>query len=261
MQVSRRSILALAAAASVGLAVWCVRWGPGPDLGRTYRIGFQEAPPRQFVDPQGRPYGSAIDLLNEAARRGGVKLEWVQVPEGPDRALSEGLVDLWPVVNRIPERSHLHITQPMFEVNYWLVSLDSGGGLSADDVAGKRLGITKGLAAYVVRKHLPRAKPETFGSIPELIQNICRGGVAAAVIADSIAHSSLFKKPESCQLRMSPIPGARLWSGIGARPGSRAAIQVADLLRREIGARGPGRDLLDDFAEVVRLSHQRSPDR
>ena len=76
---------------------------------RTYRRGFQDFPPLQFVDAQERPYGSPIDLLREAARRADVKLDWVHVPERPDRGLSDGIVDLWPVVN---QRSSRLIHQP-----------------------------------------------------------------------------------------------------------------------------------------------------
>ncbi len=226
----------MAAAASVALALGSLRWRRGPDLRRTYRIGFQHAPPRQYVDRHGRPYGPGIELISEAARRTGVKLEWVHVPEGPDRALTGGYTDLWPVVNRIPERSHLHITEPYFEISYSLVSLSSGGGLSADDVAGHPVGVIKGLAAIIAHKHLPKARQEVLGGVAELVEAVCGGKIKAAVIADSIAHASLFKKPEGCQLWMSPIPGARLWSGIGATPRNPAAIPVADLLRQEISA-------------------------
>ena len=47
----------------------CFHYGRTRPPARTYRIGFQYSPPRQFVDAQGRPYGSVIDLLREAARR------------------------------------------------------------------------------------------------------------------------------------------------------------------------------------------------
>ena len=231
-----RVVLAFTAAASVALTVGFLTGRRGPDLRRTYRIGFQHAPPRQYVDRNGRPYGSGIEIISAAARRTGVKLEWVQVPEGPDRALTEGSIDLWPVLNRIPERSHLHITEPYLEISYSLVSLRSGGGLNAENLAGHPVGVIQGLAALIARKQLPKARQEVLGGVAELVGAVCDGKIKAAVIADSIAHASLFKKPDGCQLRMSPLPGARLWAGIGATPKNPAAIPVADLLRREISA-------------------------
>ena len=116
MSVSSR-VRMLAAALLATFGSGCAISPRGPDA-RTYRIGFQQSPPRQFVDTQGKPYGSVIDLLQGAGRRARVKLEWVHVQAGPDRAFADGTVDLWPIVNRLPERSHLHFTEPYAEVTY-----------------------------------------------------------------------------------------------------------------------------------------------
>jgi ABC-type amino acid transport substrate-binding protein len=114
MPISARSPK-LAAALLATLGSSCAIWH-APSDARTYRIGFQNSPPRQFVDPQGKPYGSVIDLLQEAARRAHVNLQWVHVPAGPDRAFAAGMVDLWPIVNQLPERRHLYFTEPYAEV-------------------------------------------------------------------------------------------------------------------------------------------------
>ncbi len=211
------------------------RWRARVDLQRTYRIGFENSPPRQHVDSQGRPYGVIVDLLNEAARRGGVRLEWVHKPEGPDRALAGGSVDLWPVLNRLPERSHLHITEPFAQVNYWLVSPASDAPPTAAGLAGRMVGISAGLLGYIARKHLPGARTEMFGGLPEVVAAVCSGRVPVGLVGDSAAHQSIFRKPAACELRMTPVPGAWLESGVGAASGDRAAARVADLLRREVG--------------------------
>ena len=88
---------AVAAALAPVLAVLtgsCSAWHAAPDS-RTYRIGFQQAPPRQYVDGSGDPYGSLIDLLEGAALRSHVKLKWVLVPEGPDVAFDRGQGQDW----------------------------------------------------------------------------------------------------------------------------------------------------------------------
>jgi len=205
------------------------------DEQRTYRIGFQNSPPRQFVDAQNQPYGSAIDILNEAARRAKVRLQWVLVPEGPDRALGEGAIELWPIINRLPERSHLHITEPYAEVTFWLTSKDGGHPLQPSETAGQAVGITRGLARMIAQKHLPRASLEEFASFTELNEALCGGKVFAGIIAEGVTHASLFRKPEGCSLRMSPISGGRVYAGIGASRMHPAAIRTANLLRRQIG--------------------------
>jgi signal transduction histidine kinase/CheY-like chemotaxis protein len=201
---------------------------------RSYRIGFQQSPPRQFVDAHGRPYGSAIDILSEAARRARVTLVWIYVPKGPDRALSDGAIDLWPIASQLPERSHFHFSEPYAQVTYWIVSRADAPALNPQAVKGRVVGIYEGLARRMAQEHLPEARLQSFNSVPALLADLCDHGVFAGVIAESPIHASLFHKPADCELRMAPIPGAKLWSGIAASPKSRGAAQVADLLRHEI---------------------------
>jgi len=203
--------------------------------GRTYRMGFQHSPPRQFVDAQGQPYGSAFDLLREAARRAEVKLDWVYVPEGPDRALDEGIVDLWPIVNQLPERSRFHFTEPYAQLTYWLVAMGQERAPDRDAVAGHVVGVTEGLATKMAKKYLPKSRLQVLGPSANPIESVCSGTVFAAVVAESAIHASVFRKPEGCKLRLGPIPGAKLWSGIASSPKHPDAARVADRLREEIG--------------------------
>jgi signal transduction histidine kinase/CheY-like chemotaxis protein len=214
----------------------CFHYGRTRPPARSYRIGFQYSPPRQFVDGQGRPYGSVIDLLREAARRADVKLDWVHVPEGPDRALDAGIVDLWPVVNQLPERNRFHFSEPYAQLTYWLVARSREPALSPDAAAGRVVGVTEGLATKIAEKHLPQSRLQVFGPSANPLEGVCSGTVFAAVVAESAIHASVFRKPEGCELRLAPIPGATLWSGIASSPKHPDAARVADLLRTEIGA-------------------------
>jgi ABC-type amino acid transport substrate-binding protein len=93
--ISKPQWLAISAATVLVGCAWAFFYHPiAHPPARVYTIGFQNSPPRQFIDPNGRPYGSVIDILNEAARRAGVQLRWVKVQEGPDRGLGDGIVDL-----------------------------------------------------------------------------------------------------------------------------------------------------------------------
>src|SRR6185369_9239113 len=74
---------------------------------RTLRIGFQNSPPYHFPDAANRPSGPAVEIIQVAARDRGLKLEWVFSPEGPERALSTGTVDLWPLIADLQERRRL----------------------------------------------------------------------------------------------------------------------------------------------------------
>src|ERR1035438_2835649 len=192
----------LAAALLVAIASGCGIGHEGAD-GRIYRIGFQNSPPRQYVDAQGKPYGAVIDLVQEAARRAHVKVEWVYVQAGPDRAFASGAVDLWPIINQLPERSHLHFTEPYAEVTYSLLSKPREQPLVAGAVTG-RVGVTVGLSRTMAQKHLRQPELVPFASVAALIESICDDGVPVGVIAESATHSSLFRKPDGCLLQISP---------------------------------------------------------
>ncbi|MEP6539673.1 MAG: transporter substrate-binding domain-containing protein, partial [Bryobacteraceae bacterium] len=89
------------------LAVWCFR-SPSVHAVRRYRIAYDNAPPYSEVSPGGMPQGLAVDILKDAANRLAIELEWVAVMDtAPDKALREGLVDLWPIVGITPERKRV----------------------------------------------------------------------------------------------------------------------------------------------------------
>ena len=247
------------AAAMLAGPVWIwYHYRTHPSANRAYRIGFQQSPPRQFVDAQGRPYGSVIDLLNEAARRADVRLEWIHVPQGPDHALTDGIVDLWPVVNQLPERERFRFSEPYAQLTYWLVTERLERVQGANTVTGRIVGVTEGLAMMVAQKWLPQARLRVFESVPALVASVCEGTIFEAVIPESPTHESLFRMPKDCELRMVPIPGARLWSGIASSPKHPDAARVADLLRKEIGSMVQDGRFSEHFVEVVWLSDERS---
>jgi signal transduction histidine kinase/CheY-like chemotaxis protein len=233
---TRRRVLILSSAVLAGCGWIGLHYRTARPPARTYLIGFQYSPPRQYVDAKGRPYGPVIDLIREAARRADVKLDWVHVPGGPDRGLDDGIVELWPIMNQLPERSRFHFTEPYAQLTYWLVARDEGQALDRDAVAGHVVAVTEGLATKIAKKYLPRARLQVFGASDNPLEGVCSGAVFAAVVAESAVQASVFRKPEGCEVRLTPIPGATLWSGMASSRKHRDAARVADLLRDEIGA-------------------------
>ena len=83
---------------------------------RTYRIGFESEPPFHFPDAEGKPAGLAVDILNEAARRTGIRLQWVFGARSSEMELRSGGVDLWPIMTiREERRPYLYFTDPYRE--------------------------------------------------------------------------------------------------------------------------------------------------
>src|SRR5439155_5003201 len=109
-----------AAASGIGL-YW--RWHLSQELKGPFRIGYFQSGNQHFRGPDGKPQGAVVDILNEAARRRGVKLDWVYSPEAADAALESGHVDLWPNLGDIPERrKRIYVTLGWTMVKYGLVS-------------------------------------------------------------------------------------------------------------------------------------------
>jgi signal transduction histidine kinase/DNA-binding response OmpR family regulator len=205
---------------------------------RVYRVGFQNSPPRQYVSPDGKPYGPSIDLIREASERSGLALEWVLVPAGPDEALSTGAVDLWPLVARLPERENVfYITQPFAQVTYWLISDRVNRIDHAALAARKKIAYTSGVTQRIATQSFPRAILVRKESRLSLVQAVCAREVDAGVLADSNADASLLNGPSGCAERLSfvPIPGGRLSSGVGASYRKPGAVAAADAIRRAIG--------------------------
>jgi signal transduction histidine kinase/CheY-like chemotaxis protein len=205
---------------------------PAPiDLTRTYRIGYQVSPPRQYVGSNGEPEGPVIEMIREAARRGGIKLRWVQKPGSPESHLDRGEIDLWPLLNYTPQRSHLYFTEAYTQSSMWIMSLAETGPLTPSDLKGRQVAAITGVGVHTVRNLLPEARVLEVATAADILRLICTGAVAAGVLGDNSAHIAVGNKREGCQVRMSPLPGGRSWGAIAARRQDPDARRVADRLR------------------------------
>ena len=201
-------------------------------------MGFQHAPPAQYADAEGRPRGPVIEAIEDAARIAGIRLQWVQVQEGPDAAFRDRKVDLWPLIGKSPERERrIHISDPYIRLTLWLVTREGA------PVPGRWTGLRVGRAAGAVpakwsERLAPGAQFVYFPSQRDAMEAACRGEVAAAVVAEGMGDAVLMTKPPACagqRLALQSGPGNVTWFGVGADPADRGAIQAADALRDEIG--------------------------
>src|SRR5215471_4780467 len=123
----------------VALLIWkgAGEWKP---VDRVYRIGWNPDPPFQAIGANGQATGLAVELVREAARRRGVRLEWVRQAGGADAALRDRKVDLWPLLAIIPERnSYVHFTEPYLETAHCLLVRADSGYTKTKDLAGAQI--------------------------------------------------------------------------------------------------------------------------
>jgi signal transduction histidine kinase/ActR/RegA family two-component response regulator len=199
-------------------------------------MGFQYSAPRQFVSPEGQPYGPTIDTVREAARRAGVPLQWVLSPDGPDSSMAARQVDLWPLVAALPRRrGRIYVTAPYIRPNYWLVSLQSSGIASLKNVQGRRLGYILSVASRLVQDQFSGSILVGQPDAPTNLKAVCAGTVDAAVTADDLLQSNLGNALAGCgALSLLPVP-IGFGSGVGAYPRDAEAIRAADAIRARIG--------------------------
>ena len=172
----------------------------------------------------------AMEVAAEAARRAGVRLAWVEAPEGPDRALRSGKVDLWPMLADLPDRAaSMHITDPWIASEPILITRGEPPG----EWTGVRVSYGLGYPNMVTQS-FPGATPVYFSGESAAMEAVCRGTAEAAMVLRQALTGILLNHPAGCQgvqLRITAIRGDQIKLGIGS---TFAAAPVADLLRRHI---------------------------
>ncbi len=214
--------------------------------GRTYRIGVRANSQYATVHPDGRVDGLAVEVVAEAARRAGIRLQWVDTPEGPDAALRAGNVDLWPLLSILPERKrYAHVSDPWMAGERCLVTRgppkSSWHGMTVVYGLGPESSLTESL---------PGARPLYKPGEVAAIQSLCSGESEAAFILLQSMGSISLRRPAGCaatDFHITPLPATRVSLGVGS---TLASAAVADELRARIDGlaeQGVLRDLVAKY--------------
>jgi PAS domain S-box-containing protein len=184
---------------------------------------------------EGGPTGIAVETINEAARRSGISLQWVQTGTSSEQSFHRGLVDLWPLMADLPDRRKwIHITVPWLHTNHTLVLRQKA--TPPDRGFTGRVAIFKlPVHSRLAREQFPEAQLVQFADTHDVIRAVCTGSVGAAFMELRAALAALTEKPPECistALRVAPVPDATLQLGVAS---TFQAAGAADKLRNEIG--------------------------
>ena len=204
---------------------------------RIYRIGFDNQPPQHFQDKDGKPTGIIVELINEAARRAGIRLQWSLEPESSEAALKANKVDLWPVMTIRPERKGVvYITDPYREDTICFFVRSESPFTRLQDFGNSRIAYDgEPLDVRLLHPHLPNAKLVVIDSPKERVEAVCQQSVDAAYVDEYTALTTLLEGV-SCRgegLRIIQAPELSGLLGVGA---TFEAKPVADAIRKEIGS-------------------------
>jgi signal transduction histidine kinase len=208
-----------------------------PDFGnRVYRIGWMISPPFQVRGAAGQAAGISVDLVDLAAQRLGIRLEWVFWGSSSESALVSKTVDLWPLITITPERlKRLHISEPYLRHEHCLLVREDSLNKKPADLATARIGVANpSIDVRNLRTVLPDAIPVADPAMEAVIGSVCRGATDAAFMDRFTAITALLR-PTGCDghsLRWIPVPQVKSELGVGSTFEAKA---VADLLRDEIG--------------------------
>ncbi|HEU0122086.1 MAG TPA: ATP-binding protein [Bryobacteraceae bacterium] len=204
--------------------------------GKTFRIGLEHNPPTLDWSTQKGAHGFAVDVLQEAALRSGIVLEWVLCARGSRAALQDGEIDLWPVGYYRPgEYPQFHQTRPWTEDQHAFVWDGDRFPIEPDSWDGHPVAVMNRLVSRTLAHRLfPRMQLYTAESRREVMEAVCRGAADVAFLDMRVVENTLLDRPASCRdrvLRVKPLPEVSDPMTIFSRPEHRAA---AEALRSEI---------------------------
>jgi PAS domain S-box-containing protein len=215
-------------------AVRTPRFIQGPLLSqRTLRIGFENNPPVQIRTDNGLS-GLGVEIVSRAAKRAGIKLNWVETGVSSEASFREGLVDLWPLMVELPDRrKYLHFAPPwMHSGNVML--LREGTPYPGRAFKGRIAAFKIPVNFRILHDRFPEAQLVETSTIQDVVKQVCTGASAAGFFEARVAQGELRQKPPECSsvdLRLQTIPDLRLQAGLAS---TFEAAAAADRIQHEI---------------------------
>jgi signal transduction histidine kinase/ABC-type amino acid transport substrate-binding protein len=211
------------------------------------KIGYGRVRPITFKDKDGHAAGFAVDVLNEAARREGIALEWVttQSSAAAERMLERGDIDLLSAGMVTPERQRqFFVSRPWWSEDLTLVT--------RADLAGpiRRLALTP-IYVSMAKKAYPGAVLTSGQWLEDDISAVCSGKADAALITHGELHDVFMNRPQACLT--TPLNSGDLSAAIELAVISRHADeQKAQTLRKRI-------DEMAIDGTLIRLASEHPP--
>jgi signal transduction histidine kinase/CheY-like chemotaxis protein len=235
--MNRRALIGAgcASAAVCAIAGWFLLRPAAPP---TWRVGYYSFPPYLIVGEEGEPDGFAVAAFSEAARRRGIRIEWVNTQGSPDQAFATGAIDLYPMLAITDERrERLALSRPWWENNLGLLmrrghAIDRGA-LEKGDARVAVLDLSFGATFF--GKAFPKPPLVRFKDTTPLADAVCRGTVDAGMVEARIFQHLRDTVPScrSVPLEFRWFRELSLTYAVGAQP---AYARQADALQRELMA-------------------------
>jgi ABC-type amino acid transport substrate-binding protein len=217
----------------LGLAVWFGLGVQEIDRTRIYTIRYGSDLPLHYRDANGLPAGLAVELVQEAARRTGIRLEWLYAVG--DMQVSTDLKVLQTV--RADRQLAQHFTAPYLQAESCFLVKADGSHREEKDLRGARISFMD----FAVHREslaliLPEMQPVPVASGREALAKLAEGLADAAYLNQYSAAANLLSGGGSLPaIRIFPASLSKRDLAMGATASSGP---VADAIRREMRAMG-----------------------
>jgi signal transduction histidine kinase/DNA-binding response OmpR family regulator len=236
--IKRRRVgaaLAVIAAVCLLLVVWLK---PETPPTRPLRIGYQDTPPLNYRGSDGKPTGTAVEVIRLAARRSGIALQWIYYPDGSEKALGSKALDLWPVMVDYPERhSYVYFTAPWEQLSHAVIFRRPAVIARPEDVGGMSFAVAMGSKSdsRIAARFFRDAHVVPVDNAEEVVPAVCSGAAQAGLVTLTSTFPGKRMECGGAALGVLPVDGSTFWYCIGAAKGDSEAIRGANILRDEIG--------------------------
>ena len=238
-------VLVLGLACWAGGVLWFRAHGPQVDRTRVYRIGFGNDAPLHFKGEDGLPTGLAVDLLQQAARRSGIRLEWVQ-----NAGFNQAAMDLWVLHAITPERRKtVHLTEAYLQTESCFIVLAESPAQDARDLRTARISLNNSqVQRTMLGNFYPQATLVTTGGNIEAMEAMTAGRADAVFVNQYAVLATLLRGGQRPALRVLPAPVPKVQLGLAS---TFAQAAVADVLRetlREMAGDGSITPIIERWA-------------
>ena len=236
--MNRRHLLIVVGAALFCTLLGFLSWTAWHKRFRTdhvYKIGYHQNPPYQMRGPDGRPAGLAVEAVKSAARRLGLRLEWVFDETPGFQVLRNRSVELWPLMADVPERrTFAYISDPWIVAEGYMIARNPEAALPVGSFSGTIYYSSPGLFAALVRKHWPQANLQSVPDVSSIAAPFCAGHLPLLFVSVYQASEILRDIGKLCpaeKYRILQLPEISLRLGVASL---KESSPVADRLRAEI---------------------------
>ncbi|MGJ5820926.1 ATP-binding protein [Paludibaculum fermentans] len=163
-------------------------------------IGTDNAYPYHSLNSAGQPEGMIVEVVQEAARRAGITLEWRLLPVGPSAALASHQAQVWPLLSTRPEFwPDIHFTKPYLQNTYIVVAAKPEFATSGSERRMHRISVANlPFVIALARRQFPAAEIIAKKNREEALKALCQGEVDGALMEARTAQRAALVRPPGC---------------------------------------------------------------